>query len=135
MKKDRDTLKREILEQEKKLDKWIFLSAYLLLALAFYSQTGYHVYPRGRSDIAGLEEAKAEMFYKTVYIFGSYLIAAVVYLGLYLLFRAKNSDVQRISLRVMKNDTVVLDIIFIGIFALTAILLLWIARGMIRILL
>ena len=206
---EREKLKRKLERREILLDRallyfpffgamLIFLWTHMSYALAFYSQTGYHVYPRSRSDparilltlreiffflplafslglynskgedeygcrlvafdekktlwiklplllasigaaiwiwrsdIAGLEEAKAELFYKTAYIFGSYLIAAVVYLGTYLLFRAKNSEVQRISLQVMKNDTVVLDIIFIGIFLLTAILLIWVARGTIR---
>ena len=207
---EREKLKRKLERREILLDRallylpffgamLIFLWTHVSYALAFYSQTGYHVYPRGRSDparillnlreqffflplafslglynskgedeygcrlvafdekktmlikiplllasvgaavwiwrsdIAGLEEGKTEMFYKIAYIFGSYLIAGVVYLGIYLVFRAKNQYVQRISLQVMKNDTVVLDIIFLGIFALTAILLIWIARGTIRI--
>lgn len=44
MKTDRKELKRKLWEQEKKLDKWIFLSAYLLLALAIFLAVSAHSY-------------------------------------------------------------------------------------------
>ena len=86
-----------------------------------------------RSDIAGLEEPAAVAFYKLAYILGEYLIAAAVYLAIYRVFRAKVYEVQRISLKVMKNDSVILYIFFVGVVALWVVLAVLIGDGMLRI--